>query len=352
MDKVLISGAGLAGLSAAINLAKEGYEVNVFERNKDVGQRFHGDLQGLENWSEKEDVLAEIRKMSIDTNFDCHPFSIITATNSIKTNEVTTLKKPLYYLVKRGNVDNSLDFGLKEQALDAGVNIHFEKTINEEDADIVATGPVLENVVGVVKGITFKTDLKDTATVLFNNEAAFKGYSYLLVTKGYGCMSSVLLDNFNKTDSCFRKTKEFFSNLYKFNIEEARNCGGMGCFSINSRFKKGKTIFVGEAAGLQDLFLGFGMRYAITSGFQAARSIINDEDYEIMAKSCFEGKLKAGIVNRYLWEKLNKNNYSLAVNNFNWIINNFNWIYNYNMFWRILYPFALNGMRRRYNWFK
>lgn len=352
MNKVLISGAGLAGLSAAINLAKEGYEVNVYEKNKDVGCRFHGDLQGLENWSEKDDILSEIKKMSIDINFDCDPFNEITATNGIKTNEITNLKKPLYYLVKRDNADKSIDFSLKEQALDAGVNIHFEKIINEQDADIVATGPILKNVVGVVKGTTFKTDLKDTATVLFNNEAAFKGYSYLLVTKGYGCMSSVLLDNFNKADACFRKTKEVFSNLYKFNMEEPRNCGGIGCFSIKGRYKKGKTLYVGEAAGLQDLFLGFGMRYALTSGFLAAKSIINHEDYGIMVKSCFEGKLKAGVVNRYLWEKFNRNNYSLAVNNFNWIINNFNWISNYNLFWRILYPFALKGMKNRYNWFK
>ena len=54
MKEVKILGAGLSGLTAAINLAQIGYKVDVYEKNKDVGMRFHGDLQGLENWSKKK----------------------------------------------------------------------------------------------------------------------------------------------------------------------------------------------------------------------------------------------------------------------------------------------------------
>lgn len=348
MEKVTISGAGPAGLSAAINLAKAGYDVDVYERNKDVGLRFSGDLQGLENWSRKEDILEELRRMNIDINFDCDSFSKITATNSIKINEINIPERSLYYIVKRGNYPGCLDSSLKEQALHFGVNFHFKETI--PNADIVATGPISENVVGIVKGIRFKTDLEDTSTVLFNDEAAFKGYSYLLVTKGYGCMSTVLLDKLDRVNPCFETTKEIFTNLYEFNIENPKRCGGVGCFTLNKRLNDGKSLFIGEAAGLQDLFLGFGMRYAIISGFFAAKSIIDGEDYETMAKSYFENKLKAGVVNRYLWEKVSRNDYSMAVNNFGWIIKNFRWISNFNIFQRILYPFALGGMKKRYDW--
>ena len=350
MNNIKISGAGPAGLTAAINLAKAGYEVDVYERNKDVGRRFYGDLQGLENWSKKEDILDEFEKMNIDINFQCNPFKKITAANTTKITEIKNSKRPLYYLVKRGNVQGSMDLGLKDQAQDAGVNIHFENSIHKDQADIVATGPISGNTVGVVKGITFKTDLEDTATVLFDDEAAFKGYAYLLVTKGYGCISTVLLDNLNTVNSCFERTKEIFSNIYDFGIEETKKCGGVGCFTLNKRLNNGTNLFVGEAAGLQDLFLGFGIRYAINSGFFAARSIINGENYESMIKSHFEDKLKAGLVNRYLWEKAGKNNYSIALDNFGWIIKNFNWISNYNIFQKILYPFALSKMKKRYNW--
>ena len=52
--------------------------------------------------------------MNIDINFDCNSFYKVTAANSSKVNEVLTSKRPLYYLVKRGSVSGSLDFGLKE----------------------------------------------------------------------------------------------------------------------------------------------------------------------------------------------------------------------------------------------
>ena len=75
MNNYSILGAGPSGLSAAINLAKEGYHVDVYEKNNEVGARFNGDLQGLENWSEKEDVLQTLSKMNIETNFDYSPFN-------------------------------------------------------------------------------------------------------------------------------------------------------------------------------------------------------------------------------------------------------------------------------------
>lgn len=348
MDRVRILGAGLSGLSAAINLAIEGYDVHVYERNKDVGQRFFGDLQGLENWSEKEDILHEFKQMNIDINFKTHPFNKMSALNSNKISKINTIR-PLFYLVKRGNMPESMDLGLKQQAIDAGVNFHFNTT-SIEKPDIIATGPISKNVVGVVKGITFKTDLEDTAAVLFGDEAAYRGYAYLLVTNGYGCMSTVLLDNLERVNPCFKRTKEIFSSIYNFHIDDSKRCGGVGCFTIDGILQKDGSLITGEAAGLQDLFLGFGMRYAISSGYYAAQCIINGGDYEEMVRSKYKNKLKAGIVNRYLFEKASRNDYSLIVNNFSWIVKNFSSIYNYNLIQKLLYPLALNHMKNRYNW--
>ena len=120
MERIRILGAGLAGLTVAINLSKAGYKVEVFEKNKDVGQRFHGDLQGLENWSEKGDILEELEKMNIDINFDCDPFSRLALTNGSITREIIA-QRPLFYLVKRGSLPGSLDQGLKIQALEGSI---------------------------------------------------------------------------------------------------------------------------------------------------------------------------------------------------------------------------------------
>ena len=50
---IKIAGAGISGLTAAIVLSKAGYQVQVFERNDNVGKRFNDDFQGLMNWGFK-----------------------------------------------------------------------------------------------------------------------------------------------------------------------------------------------------------------------------------------------------------------------------------------------------------
>ena len=59
---ITIAGAGIAGMTAAINLAKAGFEVEVKEMRSEVGARFDGDFQFLENWT-RENVL--------DTSYLC-----------------------------------------------------------------------------------------------------------------------------------------------------------------------------------------------------------------------------------------------------------------------------------------
>lgn len=73
MKEVKILGAGPAGLTAAINLAKEGYQVTIFEKEKECGMRFNGDFQGIENWSSQVDVLDDLNLMNIKTNFYFDP---------------------------------------------------------------------------------------------------------------------------------------------------------------------------------------------------------------------------------------------------------------------------------------
>ena len=69
-----IVGAGLSGLAAAIILARNDWKVEVFEKHATIGQRFHGDFQGLENWTQTEDVLDSFDRWGIDLDFWLKPF--------------------------------------------------------------------------------------------------------------------------------------------------------------------------------------------------------------------------------------------------------------------------------------
>ncbi|NYT19381.1 MAG: NAD(P)-binding protein [Methanosarcinales archaeon] len=352
MRKIRIAGAGPSGLTAAINLAKAGYEVDVFEKAPDVGKHLKGGLQGLENWSDKKDISDELREMNLEINFDLDPFYNFTVSNGRKDWDFEAdPDTPAFYIVKRGSVPGSLDYGLKEQAIQNGVNICFQETVPLEEVDIIATGPVKNETFIVAKGISFDTSMEDMAIAFVDDNAAYLGYSYLLVTKGSGCMCTVLCDHFNNVGNCLENTKRIFSGMVDLDIRNPRPDGGIGSFSLDCHFESNDQLYVGEAAGLQDMVWGFGMRSAMRSGYLAAWSIIYGEDYDRSATEHFQNKLKASLVNRYIWERFGVRNYSMIFDALKGTRNPPKYMqsfHNFNQIQRLAYPFAIRKMRKRY----
>ncbi len=350
MRPIKIIGSGPSGLAAAINLAKAGREVHVYEKNTDCGQRFHGDLEGLENWSKREDVLEDLKSMGIDLHFRYSLFNDVTVANGTRSQQFH-FARPLFYAVKRGVDDDSLDQALKKQALDHGVHFHFRTALPELEGDVIATGPIVKEIFAVDKGIVFKTDLPDTAIGLVNDRAAYKGYAYLIVTNGYGCMCTVLFDRFDEAANCFEETRRIFRDMIGLQVKDEKSVGGIGGFSLKNIFQQNGRLYVGEAAGIQDFLWGFGIRDAIASGFIAARSILEGREYEAMARSYFGKKLRASLVNRYLWEKFIARGYFHMMDRVKDVEYGLDLLFrmhSFNLFQKILYPFALSAMRRKY----
>lgn len=352
MKKIQIAGAGPSGLTAAINLVKNGYDVQVYEKRPDVGKHLRGGLQGLENWSEKKDITTELKDMGLKINFDCDPFYEFIVSNGNKHWDFQAdTNTPAFYVVKRGSVDGSLDYGLKEQALDEGVEILFEQKLAEKDVDIVATGPVKNETFIVAKGISFDTSMEDTAIAFVDDKAAYLGYSYLLVTKGSGCMCTVLFDDFSNVGTCFENTEQIFSKMVDLDIQNPRPDGGVGSFSLKCDLENNGRMYTGEAAGLQDMVWGFGMRSAIRSGYLAAECIMSGDDYKLTATNEFQDKLKASLVNRYVWERFGKGNYSMIFNTLQGTRNPPKYMHsfhNFNILQKLAYPFAVKKMKERY----
>ncbi|MBU3937824.1 MAG: NAD(P)-binding protein [Proteobacteria bacterium] len=348
---VTILGAGPAGLTAAIVLQKAGYQALVYEKNRDVGRVFYGDLQGLENWSEDLDVLAEFEALGLAINFDYTPFSALTVFNGEKVWPFSC-DRPGFYLIRRGAMVGSLDHGLKEQALAAGATILFNQSLAAAKADIVASGPIVSHRFATDLGIVFKTSLPDSAYGLVNDQAAYKGYAYLLAAKGYGCLCTVLFDNFSEIHRCLAETEKILRKFVDFDMVEPKKVGGMGGFLLVPVFEKEHRLMVGEAAGLQDMLWGFGIRTAVASGALAAQSIISGTSYQEAARRRFLSKQKAGFVNRYLWETFGRNNYSHIMDRIDHCGDHrkfFHDFYNLNLLHRLAYPFAFHSLKKRYN---
>lgn len=231
------------------------------------------------------------------------------------------------------------------------MKIYFNKTIKPSEADIVATGPSTKKVAVADKGIIFKTDLENMSVGIINDEAAIKGYSYLLVADGLACLCSCVFNDLEKLDDCFLYTKNYFTREYELKIKDEKKVGGIGYVSIDNVYKKGQTLFVGEAAGIQDLLGMFGMRTAIRSGFLASKAILEKLDYEKLAKDEFKKHIEAGVVNRYVWEHHDFDNYLVAMKKINQRVHSTDWlksIYNFNLIEHIEYPVALHWIKKQY----
>jgi flavin-dependent dehydrogenase len=346
--EVKILGAGISGLTAAINLSKAGYNVIIYEKNKECGTRFNGDFQGIENWSKELDALKEIKGMNIDINFNYWPSKKIEALD-YKNNKLRfSSKRNLFYLVRRGPVTGSLDLSLKKQAIDSGVKIIFKSKKNEGDVDIIATGPTKAS--GIVKGMSFETKHKGIHIMQLNDDDSFKGYSYAFVAGGHGSIATVLLGKFPDANREFEQVKSNFLKHHNIKINNPREWGGFGNFSLNGPYTKKGKLIVGEAAGLQDFLWGFGMRNAILSGYLAAKSIIDNEDYTKLIEKNFQNYLKNSLVNRFLWEKLGNKGYKglLEVSKIYgdpyFLLNK---EYNYGLSKRLIFPIAYSNLKSR-----
>jgi len=344
-EKIKIAGAGISGLIAAINLAKAGYEVEIYDSAKDSGQRFSGDFQGIENWSYKQDALDFLKDINIEPNFDYNGVDKheIWAPGEIQKEFV--FSRPIYYLVKRGADSDCLDQALKKQALNSGVKIFYNHPIKREEADIVATGPVLNDSVidGFVSGYVFKTDIGNINIAIFDNKYAPRGYSYFFVHNSLATIATCIFKNFNKIDEYREKTLELCKKRKHFKMGDVRRFSGSGNFFL-PRIPKDRKIYIGEAGGFQDYLFGFGMRYAMVSGYYAARSIIEGKDfYKICKKEIFP-KMRTSVVNRFIFALLSNRTYK-------WLIGKYGEglkdqvkfagkLYNSRIIRKILFPFV------------
>jgi len=305
---VEIAGAGPAGLAAAITLAHAGRRVVVFEMQKEVGHRFGGDFQGLENWSTREDVLQVLETLGLTTDFNAMPCRDGTVFDSAGKPYEINSDEPLFYMVERGSDSGTLDSALLKQAQSLGVEVRFNSRLRHLNGEgILAAGPRAADAIAV--GYHFETDMADGYWAICDNELAPQGYAYLLVMNGRGTVKSCMFSGFKQEKLYVQRTLDAFQRLVGLDMRNPRPHGGSGNFHIPRSAYSGTHPLIGEQAGFQDTLWGFGMRLAISSGVLAAQSLLSGDNYDTLWKRELKPQMETSVVNRVLYILMGKRGY-------------------------------------------
>lgn len=283
-EKIYIIGAGLSGMIAGINLAKENYEITILEAESGIGgsDNYHPSLHITP--IEKEKVWKYI---GIDLE-DCFtPVDIL----PLYVEDRLIPMKPTYYSgVERGKRPTSIDSRLYKIACDHGVKFMFGSRIDKINdmppGTIIATGLAPEMYEHL------NLPYRDAPAMHTWRESAVRNNYALSIFSQYASEYFYAAE-FNKILYCMLPVKDgskiemlkYFlpdlSRLEKIDIpfEEWK----FASFRIpmggveNLRLFHGDKILAGTISGMMDPFLLFGIHGAIISGKIAAMAVADKE---------------------------------------------------------------------------
>jgi flavin-dependent dehydrogenase len=298
-----ILGAGISGLTTAINLAKEGQDVHIYEKSPSIGAGKEN-AQLLPNWlSTNATILQDLQ----NCNIKIKPVSSINKVNlflSGKKQFTLNSPTPLGYTVLRGG-ENSFETDLKKQAQELGVTIHTNW--NEPiQSDIVATG--CQTAKAVIYGKVYNGNFNQSEVSVFLDPITCPGgYAYLYPhsnTRASLIVSKLASRDANLQESMKKLSQSYKSQLDSYNLSWLYDFGAFSGFAIPETAIKDGVIHVGESAGFQDPFLGFGMKYAIQSGHLAAKAILEKKNYDDLWKNEFLLEFKRLLALRSVFFKM------------------------------------------------
>ncbi len=280
MAIVTIYGAGVSGLVAAINLAREGHEVRVLEREEQVGG------------SAEYEPSVHVTPLLTEETWEYIGMDLSDVFRELKQLKAYVRGKPILippkrvYCVEKGRRESSLEEKLYRIALDEGVSFEFESallTIEEVERTppntIIATGLNYEmfEALGIPYQQTLgyhaggRTSLEDFGFLWFDDYTT--DYGYVAATNGL--LFALLFSRGRFSVGGLRRFQEGIRKAEGIAFEEWHLDHGpvptrMG---DNPRLFYRDKILAGSLSGFMDPFFLFGIAGALISGKIAAVAV-------------------------------------------------------------------------------
>lgn len=281
MSKTHIVGAGLSGMVAAINLAREGRDVLVLDQAPKIGgsRVFH---PSIHTTPINHEMLWDYIGIDASTSF-----------HNVKSMEITVgdkcyvLNPSVLYCVERGSRATSIDSDLYDKAREAGVKFEFNSGVTKvrdvPPGSIISTGLhggmfdalSVPSITLNCHAVSFPSRLEDVATVYFDDYSNDYFYATSMNGLWYGMVFSRKPMKEDELHKCAMQ-------LYE---REGVRHGGWMDFTCrvplaqadNPRLFAGDHILAGAIAGYMDPFACFGIHGALLSGKVAAMAVTDPE---------------------------------------------------------------------------
>ena len=292
MREQIVVGAGLSGLVAAINLAREGYRVVVRERRSRIGGEV--DIPGLEGKviNIGDGTPMDLERIRAYTGIDISPAAtrLREVRNHMygRTSDIRFYEGVPAYLVERGPRPTSLDTFLYELALSEGVEVSLGDTVTDfsdlPPDTIVSTGLFgeafgeLEVPHLPVYGYLAMSETEDMRprVILYFDEYT---RDYAFYSQVNGARGAVLFSRGKPLDA---SVKERFERALAendgvtFDVWDAVNIGALPVRQpSNPTLFARNLILAGTLSGTTDPLLLFGVHGALVSGKIAATTVVD-----------------------------------------------------------------------------
>ncbi len=332
MQQVTVVGAGLAGLTAAIVLAREGYEVTVLEQEKAIGGASlvasevvgHGihvaDMTPLDLEAMNRYLGFSLTESGDEGTMPFYnPLPVLRFHLFGKLLELPFPPSVPMKMVERGPRASSLDMYLYRQALACGVNFSFGESVRtRQDFDdlppgsIVATGMFREafealklphtNAQGHFAGGPALEGRSPFCVAYYNEHT--QDYAYYASANGSG--AAIL---FQRGKPLTAAAKEWFPRqlmedegieFSDWHTIEDLVATPTGSF-YNPRLYWGNLILAGTLAGMQDPSMVIGVHGALVSGKIAAMAVHDREAASAEFRRMNRWWKEAYVLRRLLW---------------------------------------------------